>query len=271
MYLCADGDSVDAFGMDISDTISYQIGLERLNDDLVKAKDEAETSERMKTEFIQNMSHEIRTPLNAICGFVEMLTDGDEERPLSQQERREYSMIIKTNSDLLMNLVNDILDFSDLNSGRAKVTVMEVTVNDLLRLALHTVELRVRKEVQLICDSKVDDRFTINTDPKRVQQVLVNFLTNAIKHTDEGSITLGFAGPDADGWCEFSVTDTGEGIPEDKASEIFERFLKLNSFKQGAGLGLAICKSVANVLGGEVALDTSYHQGARFVFRLKCK
>ena len=271
MYLCADGDSVDAFGMDISDTISYQIGLERLNDDLVKAKDEAETSERMKTEFIQNMSHEIRTPLNAICGFVEMLTDGDEERPLSQQERREYSMIIKTNSDLLMNLVNDILDFSDLNSGRAKVTVMEVTVNDLLRLALHTVELRVRKEVQLICDSKVDDRFTINTDPKRVQQVLVNFLTNAIKHTDEGSITLGFAGPDADGWCEFSVTDTGEGIPEDKASEIFERFLKLNSFKQGAGLGLAICKSVANVLGGEVALDTTYRQGARFVFRLKCK
>ena len=271
IYLSIDGDSVDAFGVDISDTINYQIGLERLNDDLLKAKEEAEASERMKTEFIQNISHEIRTPLNAICGFVEMLTDDDQERPLSQQERREYSMIIKTNSDLLMNLVNDILDFSDLNSGRAKVTIMEVNVNDLLRLALHTVELRVRKDVQLICDSKVDNHFTINTDPKRVQQVLVNFLTNAIKHTEEGSITLGFTGPDADGWCEFSVTDTGEGIPEDKASEIFERFLKLNSFKQGTGLGLAICKSVANVLGGEVALDTSYHQGARFVFRLKCK
>lgn len=269
MYISIDGDSIDAFGVDISDTISYQIGLENLNNDLVKAKEEAEISERMKTEFIQNMSHEIRTPLNAICGFVEMLTDDSPDNPLSDQERKEYSNIIKTNSGVLMNLVNDILDFSDLNSGRAKVVIMQVPVNDLCRLALHTVELRVSNRVKLQFESNVGDDYNISTDPKRVQQVLVNFLTNAIKHTDEGSITLGFTGKDDEGWCEFSVTDTGEGIPEDKADEIFERFLKLNSFKQGTGLGLAICKSVANVLDGEVALDTSYKQGARFVFRLK--
>ena len=177
-----------------------------------------------------------------------MLTDDSPDNPLTDQERKEYSNIIKTNSGVLMNLVNDILDFSDLNSGRAKVVIMQVPVNDLCRLALHTVELRVSNRVKLQFESNVGDDYNISTDPKRVQQVLVNFLTNAIKHTDEGSITLGFTGKDDEGWCEFSVTDTGEGIPEDKADEIFERFLKLNSFKQGTGLGLAICKSVANVL-----------------------
>ena len=235
---------------------------------LTQELEEARQENKLKDVYLHNLCHEIRNPLNAVVGFAQLVSLPDDV--VSQKEKEEYSDYITQNSSLLMLVVDDILNISDIKSGNYKISKAPAPLNNIGVSVIASVKYRITDKVKLSFTSDFDDSFMLVTDVRRVQQILINFLTNAIKHTEEGSITLGFTGPDADGWCEFSVTDTGEGIPEDKASEIFERFLKLNSFKQG-GLGLAICKSVANVLGGEVALDTSYHQGARFVFRLKCK
>lgn len=268
-YVALDGIYVDVFGLDISDTIKYQRQLEVTNRELVEAKEKAESSERIKVEFVQNMSHEVRTPLNAICGFVDLLTSPGVSATMSDEERAEYGKIITQNAELLITLVDDILDFSSLKSGKSHINYSRVVVNEMCRMTLQSVQFRNKRNLEMKFVSNVDDNYSINTDARRVQQVLVNYLTNALKHTDEGSITLEFRGADADGWCEFSCADTGDGVPEGKGEEIFERFYKVNSFRQGTGLGLAICRSVAELLGGEVYLDTTYTGGARFVLRLK--
>ena len=270
-FVAIDGDEADVFGVDVSDSIAYQRELEAKNDELKKAKESAESSERIKVEFVQNMSHEIRTPLNAICGFVDIITNPEAEKSLSDEDRREYGKIITQNSEMLITLVNDILDFSDLNSGKSRVNISGVSANELCRITLGSLRFRKRDGVKFNFETDADDNYMIYTDVKRVRQVLVNYLTNAIKHTDEGSITLGFKKADASGWYEFSCTDTGDGVPEGKGREIFERFYKVNSFRQGTGLGLAICRSVADLLGGEVCLDTTYKHGARFLLRLKAR
>ena len=233
----------------------------------VKAQQRAEHSELMKTIFIQNMSHEIRTPLNAIVSFAQLLAEPDIADTFSDDEKREYSQLIGGNADMLMTLVNDILNISDLESGKYKMNLAPCECNDVCRFCLKNVEVRQPAGVRMYFTTEADDSFSLYTDRQRVQQVLTNFLTNACKHTSKGEIHLHLSLSENPGNVTFSVTDTGTGVPADQAEAIFERFTKLDSFKQGTGLGLAICRMIAEILHGEVKLDTTYTAGgARFVF-----
>lgn len=240
--------------------------LREKNNELVIARDCAEQADKMKTFFIQNMSHEIRTPLNAIVGFSQVLTDPDMEFDL--EEKRDFSMRIQQSSELLTTLVNDILDLSNLESGRYTLNLDKWCCNELCRIALSNVSHRKPDKVKLYFTSEVSDDFLLNTDGKRLQQVLINFLTNAEKNTETGEIHLHCSLAEYPGKVTFSVTDTGTGIPADKIDSIFERFRKLDEFKQGSGLGLNICRMIAERLEGEVMVDKSYTNGARFLFVL---
>ena len=219
-----------------------------------------------KTAFVQNMSHEVRTPLNAIVGFSQLL--GLPAEVVSDKEREEYSSYVLDNSNILTMLIDDILNASDIETGNYRIDKSMSPCNDIVRSAMKTVEYRVPPEVRLYYTTEVDDDYRVLTDPRRVQQILINFLTNACKHTEKGSIHVNLSlteNPDA---ITFSVADTGTGVPADQAENIFERFVKLDTFVQGTGLGLNICRTLSEKLGGKVALDTSYTDGARFTFVL---
>ncbi|WP_434533913.1 ATP-binding protein [Bacteroides sedimenti] len=225
------------------------------------AKEKAEESERLKTSFLANMTHEIRTPLNAIVGFSNVLAIGGN----TQEEVVEYNKVIQTNSDLLLRLVNDILDISRLETGRLKFYYEECNVTSLCKEAYSSVESTCDKPIKFILNSP-DPNFVLVTDVHRLQQVLLNLLSNASKFTKEGIITLDFKIDEKSQMVHFTVTDTGEGIPEGKEHLVFDRFEKLNEFKQGTGLGLAISKTIVSVFGGEIWVDASYKEGARFIF-----
>ena len=234
--------------------------------ELQTEKERAERSDQLKTMFVQNVSHEIRTPLNAVVGFSQLLSLPDDV--ISSQEKEEYVKYIQNNSELLIMLVNDILSIGDVERGQFIVTISDVRCNDVCRQSMKTTETRLPEGVKMYYTSEVDDDYTIKSDEHRIQQVLVNFLTNACKHTEKGEIHVHSSLTEKPGMITFSVTDTGTGVPADEAEHIFERFTKLNAFKQGAGLGLSICKTIATILKGDVHLDTSYTNGARFVFQL---
>lgn len=240
--------------------------LSAKNDELVVARDKAQQSEKIKTMFIQNVSHEIRTPLNAIVGFSNLLVDPNMET--SQEEKTEFKNIISNNSELLTALVNDVLTLSELQSGKAGLNIATCKVNELCRIAIKTVEHRKPQDVELRFTTNVDDNFTVNSDARRINQVLINFLTNAEKYTTEGSITVDCSYAKAEKSITFSVTDTGCGIPKEKQQLIFERFEKLDDFHQGMGLGLNICAMIANILGARIGIDDTYTDGARFYFSL---
>ena len=228
------------------------------------ARKQAENANHLKSLFLQNMSHEIRTPLNAIVGFTEVL-NSDEDLGLTEEERKEMLELINTNTELLTTLVNDILDLSKLESDTYTLSLSPVSITELCHATLASVAHRISPGVELRIDEPSNaNELILNTDIARLQQILTNLLTNACKYTEEGSITLAYR-HDKTEW-EFSVTDTGCGIPPEKAETIFERFEKLDSFKQGTGLGLNICRRIAELVGGRVYLDTSYTGGARFVF-----
>ena len=175
---------------------------------------------------------------------------------------------IQNNSELLIMLVNDILSIGDVERGQYVVNISDVRCNYVCQQSMKTAETRLPEGVKMYYTSEVDDDYTIKSDEHRIQQVLVNFLTNACKHTEKGEIHVHSSLSEKPGMITFSVTDTGTGVPADEAEHIFERFTKLNAFKQGAGLGLSICKNIATILKGDVHLDTSYTNGARFVFQL---
>ena len=218
----------------------------------------------MQALFLQNMSHEIRTPLNAIVGFSDIL-NSTEDFGLTPEERANMLQLIHANTGMLTTLINDILDISKMESGNYTLVIAPVQVCTLCRSVLMTVDPRVPEGVELrLAEPDNTEYIIINTDSSRLQQVLVNFLTNACKHTTKGSITLAYE-PLGTG-LRFSVTDTGTGIPVDKADKVFDRFQKLDNFKQGTGLGLNICKRIAESVGGRVYVDTSYTHGARLVF-----
>ncbi len=235
------------------------------NKELTAALHRAEESEAAKMRFLQNMSHEIRTPLNAIVGFSQLLAHSND---FSQEQVDEFVDLIDRNTDTLTNLIDDILSLSALENGKQmKLNLDTVLVNDLCRKALATVKARCPEGVELRFTTTVDDSYSFISDAFRVQQVLTNYLTNAEKHTTKGEILLHVSLSENPGMLTFSVTDTGEGVPADKAEVIFDRFEKIDSFVQGTGLGLNICKMIAQRLNGVVKLDTTHTgKGARFVF-----
>ena len=243
--------------------------LVQMNKQLIVASDRAKQSDRMKTMFVQNMSHEIRTPLNAIVGFSQLLVNSGDE--FSDEDKVEMAKNISDSSELLSTLVNDILDMTALESGKYVMKIDRCNVTDLCNLAVKTVMHRKAPGVELSFHSSLPDNFIVDTDMQRVLQVLINMLTNAEKNTTEGSIVLSVATDEKNQNLLFSVADTGIGIPKDKMDEIFERFKKLDNFKQGSGLGLNICRMIAERLGGTIDIDRDYTGGARFVFSLPLK
>ena len=228
---------------------------------LREAKDRAEESSRLKSAFLANVSHEIRTPLNAIVGFSDVLSAGGS----SEEEQRTYFEIIKTNSDLLLRLINDILDVSRLEADRVSFTLERCDVVQVCRQATATVE-QARKSDNKFRFECGHESVEMRTDIQRLQQVVINLLSNANKFTVDGTITLKIEIDRDSNMAVFSVTDTGCGIPSDKQKLVFERFEKLNEYVQGTGLGLSICKLITEKWGGKVWIDPGYTDGARFMF-----
>ena len=228
---------------------------------LREAKDRAEESSRLKSAFLANMSHEIRTPLNAIVGFSDVLSAGG----ASEEEQRGYFEIIRTNSDLLLRLINDILDVSRLEADRVILSLESCNVVQICRQVVASVAQARRSTNQFLfeCEREVVE---MRTDVQRLQQVVINLLSNADKFKKEGTINLKLEPDTAGNVAVFSVTDTGCGIPLDKQKRVFERFEKLNEYVQGTGLGLSICKLTVEKWGGEIWIDPAYTDGARFVF-----
>ena len=235
--------------------------LEESESALREAKDRAEESSRLKSAFLANMSHEIRTPLNAIVGFSDVLASGG----TSVDEQQGYVDIIKTNSDLLLRLINDILDVSRLEADRVTFTIEKCDVVPLCQQVLASVSQARKSENKYIfeCDRESVD---LRTDTQRLQQVIINLLSNADKFTRNGKITLKLEVDEEKRVATFSVSDTGTGIPLEKQKLVFERFEKLNEYVQGTGLGLSICKLTVEKWGGEIWVDPGYTDGARFVF-----
>ena len=215
----------------------------------------------MKSAFLANMSHEIRTPLNAIVGFSDVLSAGD----TSLEEQRGYFDIIKTNSDLLLRLINDILDVSRLEAGRVNFSMEKCDVVQVCRQALASVVQARRSSNHLIFESDLEI-LEMRTDIQRLQQVVINLLSNADKFTEKGIITLNLKLDKGCGMAVFSVSDTGCGIPLEKQKQVFERFEKLNEYAQGTGLGLSICRLTVQKWGGKIWIDSAYTKGARFIF-----
>lgn len=250
--------------------------LEQKNRALNIARVEAEQAIERKERFIQNMSHELRTPLNAITGFSQLLALPADS--FSDEERQRFAQHVEHNINLLTMLVDDIVDIGSVERGSYKIVCSETSVNDILRQALGTVEYRVPADVAMKLNTELPDTFTSYTDGRRILQVLVNYLTNAIKHTVEGTITLSverFLDDKNIPMLRFAVADTGAGVPPSQHENIFSRFVKLEKFVQGTGLGLSICRIIAEKMQGRCYLDTTYpasspdtDHGARFVFEL---
>ncbi len=266
--------SIVAFSVLYRRNLKLRISLEENTILLKEAKERAEESDRLKSAFLANMSHEIRTPLNAIVGFSNLMT----EEEFSVKERQEMSKVITQNSKLLLTLITDILDFSGLETGKLNFIFKETELNALCEQVMATTS-HIRKEGILYRFEPGEKTLLLKTDSHRLSQVLLNLLTNANKFTDSGSIVLKYEVIPADGKIRkadnsgyttdcilFSVTDTGQGIQKDQHKLLFERFGKLNSFKQGAGLGLAISKQIVGRLGGKIWIDSDYEGGARFMF-----
>lgn len=222
----------------------------------VKKADEAN---RLKSAFLANMSHEIRTPLNAIVGFSNLLAETDDP-----EEKQEFAHIISTNNELLLQLINDIIDMSKIESGSLDFVYAETDINELMGEICSQMKLKNKSDaVSLSFDEKLP-QCMIFTDRNRLMQVIINFITNALKFTHKGSISFGYTLEDSGKNIRFYVKDTGIGIPEDKKDKIFDRFVKLNAFAQGTGLGLPICAMIAEKFGGSIGVDSKEGEGSEF-------
>ncbi len=241
--------------------------LRRHNRKLEAANEQVLLANAAKTRFVQNMSHEVRTPLNAIVGFSQLLSLPDGS--FSPEEKDEFAGHIINNTKMLTMLLDDILNTTAMDSGNYRIQYEEGECGFMGQAAISSAEHRLQPGVTMRYEQDFEGPFTFRTDPRRVQQILINLLTNACKHTTEGEIVLKCSLSENPGEVSFSVTDTGSGVPADQAEKIFERFAKLNEFVQGTGLGLSICRDIAGRMGGRVYLDTTYKKGgARFVFVL---
>lgn len=232
--------------------------------ELLVAKYNAEEANHAKSRFIANISHEIRTPLNAVLGFSQLFANDQIE--LTAEERKQYAELIMTNGNMLLKLVDDVLEVSKIEAGKLKFNIGEHDVVALLNTAAKIAETNNKSaDVEIRVATSIS-HLTIETDRERLLQVLANLTTNAKKCTEHGSITIALEKLPKDDMISISVSDTGCGIPKEKAEEVFERFRKLDSFRQGTGLGLSICKAFVEELGGKIWVDTTYTEGARFVF-----
>ncbi len=228
--------------------------------ELVIAKDKAENLDRLKSAFLANMSHEIRTPLNAIVGFSDLLAESDDP-----EERREYMQVIQQNNELLLQLITDILDLSKIESGTLDYEVKYFNAKEFCEEIMRIYQVKDTKGVVVRFEADNSEGYTLLSDKKRLMQVVTNFINNALKFTTEGEIVLGYHRK-ADDLLEFYVQDSGIGIAPEKVNEVFDRFVKLNTFAQGTGLGLSICKSIVEHLGGKIGVESKLGVGSRFWF-----
>lgn len=243
--------------------ISWDItNFQNIEQELIKARIKAEQSDRLKTAFLANMSHEIRTPLNAIVGFSKLMPSAE-----NPEEEKLYSDIINQNSDILLQLINDILDLSKIEAGTLEYVKRPMNVGEVCRNIYAVHKERVKEGVTLILDN--DEDLIIDEDQNRIMQIITNFITNAIKFTYVGEIHLGFKVEPQN--LYFYVKDTGIGIEPDKVDHIFDRFVKLNAFAQGTGLGLAICRMIIEKIGGDIGAVSDLGKGSTFYFTIPYK
>ena len=234
--------------------------LKQTEKSLIEAKNKAEVSDRLKSAFLANMSHEIRTPLNAIVGFSNLLAETDEIG-----ERREYMQVVEENNDLLLKLISDILDLSKIEAGTLEFVHTDFELNELMREKENVMRLKTDQNVELVFEQRYETCH-VRTDRNRLSQLMINLLTNAAKFTHRGSIRFGYEL--RAGQLYFWVADTGCGIPAERKDAVFERFVKLNSFKQGTGLGLSICRTIVEHLGGNIGVESEEGKGSTFWFTL---
>lgn len=229
--------------------------------ELIDLRIKAEENDRLKSAFLANMSHEIRTPLNAIVGFSQML-------PLAEtpEEAAEYNEIISINNELLLQLINDILDISNIETNRMVFNYQETDISEVFNKLETLYQSKMPAKVQLISHVPRES-FVIRTERNRLTQVITNFLNNALKFTTEGSITMGYTIEKSH--VHFYVRDTGKGIAKDKQEKIFERFVQLDSFIKGTGLGLSICQAIVKQFGGEIGVKSELGKGSEFWFTIK--
>ena len=245
-------------------SINYDITeLKRTEEMLVKARDKAEASDRLKSAFLANMSHEIRTPLNAIVGFSSLLTSTE-----SAAEKELYNSLIGHNNKLLLNLINDVIDLSKIESGYLELRPDWVNLTELLDESVAEYVHQVPSGVELLTNYPAHDSL-VELDKLRIKQILSNFLSNALKNTTTGHVEV-FYEVDHQS-VRIGVKDTGRGIPQNMLEKIFERFEKLDSFAQGAGLGLPICKLIVEKMNGRILVDSQLGIGTTFIIELPCR
>ncbi len=244
--------------------INYDITqLKNTETMLIQAKEKAERADLLKSAFLANMSHEIRTPLNAILGFSTMLHYAD-----TDQEREQYVSLINHNNQLLLNLVNDVLDLSKIEAGYIELHPEWFNLSDLIQESIAEYKRNVPAGVELFAQH-LSTFYLVELDPIRVKQILNNFISNALKNTTQGYVRVCYEVEETG--IKISVSDTGRGIPPDKLDMIFERFEKVDSFNQGIGLGLSICKSIVDKMNGVIKVDSVVNTGSTFTVELPCQ